>query len=488
MNISNLIKDIFEKIKLWFKNLFRKKQIKQKQKKILKTTISNSKINKYKINFGVNDEQNSSSIGTIYPKLSNKNVQLLNKKGIKLKNKVASLNIDTKTSLNNIDEIIKNINENELSINQAIEINNLLNIINNDENLNLNTNQKINILKENISNIIDKKFDDYETNILKKAYNEYEHVNYVIMTTLLIDDLIEEINEITNDFQKNKYTRIEYERKINKIKDKINKLETINNRKEVRDEIENLRKDFYTKKKDKYDLLYNEEVFINLNNKCDELLILVNNKEKDRHIQFVKKEVKEKIQKTQEENKKKNEEKEKKIKEEQEYNENILKRFIDMEFAHKLLLLRESKRKHISTKEDLIKETLNYYSDFIIGEHNEFNFGRNKIKIEITKLYNDINSTICVIEKKDFIPLEHINVKLTDLTEATLEKQTILNNMIEKKYNYNIDNNETNKAVTSKLNAVLNNEKTKENKNNKVLKKEFNTRENTKSNIIKNHK
>ena len=130
MNISNLIKDIFEKIKLWFKNLFRKKQIKQKQKKILKTTISNSKINKYKINFGVNDEQNSSSIGTIYPKLSNKNVQLLNKKGIKLKNKVASLNIDTKTSLNNIDEIIKNINENELSINQAIEINNLLNIIN----------------------------------------------------------------------------------------------------------------------------------------------------------------------------------------------------------------------------------------------------------------------------------------------------------------------------------------------------------------------
>ena len=38
------------------------------------------------------------------------------------------------------------------------------------DDINLNTNEKLNILKDNISTIIDKKLDEYETNIIKKAY------------------------------------------------------------------------------------------------------------------------------------------------------------------------------------------------------------------------------------------------------------------------------------------------------------------------------
>lgn len=483
MNNSNFVKDIYEKIKLWLINLFRKKKIvikKQQDLKEMNKQKTNTK-KKYKINFTLNEEDKSTTIGTIYPKLSKENLQLLNKKSKLLKDKVQNLNPKNKTGLNNIDEIIKKINEGELEIDKAIEISNLLNDFTSDEQLHLNTNEKINLLKDNISVIIDKKLDNYENDIIKKAYKEYNDVNYVIMTTLLIDDIIDEISELNDDYRKNKYTKEEYERKINKIKDKINKLETIHKRKEVQIELERLRKDFYTKKKDKYDLLYSEEIFVNLNGKCDELLTIIKENEKKeiekKEISKAKKEEenKEKKKKTEEEKdlKKKKEEKEKQKKE---FNENVLKRFIDIEFAHKLLLLRESKRKKLITRDEIINETLSYYHDFLIGENHEFNFERNRLKTEVAKLYNDINSTICAIEKREFTPLEHINIKLDLLTEATLENQILLNDMLEKKHHYRMEEHETSKNVTDKLNGILVKEKAKEKtdeKGEKVLKKEY---------------
>jgi len=496
--MDTLIKNIIERIKLWWNNLFKKKKKITKTKKQLIFDKDNNikKKNKYVFNINLEDENKTSTIGTFYPKLNANNKFLLKKKADKLKKKIINLNIkenninekarglaqpkENELNIKIIDNIIEKVNDNEIYINQAIEINNLLNTINNDQELNLNTNEKLNILKDNISTIIDKKLDDYETSIIKKAYQEFDNVNYIIVTTLLIDDIIDEINELNEDFKKNKYTKIEYERKIKKIKEKIDKLENINNRKEVQDEIENLKKDFYTKKKDKYDLLYNNEIFINLNNKCDELLEIINNKEKEtinnNKIIIEKKEQKKNQKEKQEEIKKKEKEQQEKNELEKEYNENIIKRFIDMEFAHKLLLLRESKRKQLITKEEIIKETLNYYDDFIIGETQSFNFERNKIKTEVTKLYNDITSTICNLEKREFIPLEHINIKLETLTEATLERQAILNNMIEKKHNYRIDDDERSKVVTNKLTNILNNEKKKEKKDEKVLKKEYKTK------------
>ena len=154
-----------------------------------------------------------------------------------------------------------------------------------------------------------------------------------------------------------------------------------------------------------------------------------------------------------------------------------------MEIAHKILLLREKRRKKLNSKEELINEILNYYNDFLIGENNEFRFSRNKVKTEVNKLYNDITSTICMMEKKEFIPLEHINIKLTTLTEKTLEHQTMLNYMLEKKHQYKMEEHETSKAVSSKLIRILKQEKNKEivNKNEKVLKKEFITKKENKN-------
>lgn len=476
----SIIKNIVEKIKLWWKNFFKKKKkIIKKNKHLLCDDKTTSRNKKYVLNINLNNDDKASSIGTFYPQLYQRNKYLLQKKTNKLKKRIIGLDIYEKNqNIKIIDNIIDTINESNLYINQAIEINTLLNTINNDQELNLNTNEKLNILKENISTIIDKKLDDYETSILKKAYHEYDSVNYVIITTILIDDIIDEINQLNEDFQKNKYSQIEYERKIKKIKEKISKLETINNRKEVQDEIEKLRKDFYTKRKDKYDLLYNEEVFVNLNKKCDELLDIIYKKEKINSTNILIENAIEieNNKRKKEENEEKKIRKKKQEKIEQEYNENVIKRFIDMEFAHKFILLREKNRKILTTKEEIIKETLNYYNEFIIGEIHEFNFERNKIKTEVTKLYNDITSTICCIEKKEFIPLEHINIKLEDLTQATLERQLILNDMIHKKHNYRMEENETSKNVTTKLNNILTKEKSKEQKDNKdqkTLKKEF---------------
>ena len=423
----------------------------------------------------------SSNIESFYPKLSNHNILLLNKKGYTLKRKIAGFNHTNKEEeLQIIEDILTIMNDSTIYLNQGIEINSLLNNISNDNELNLNTHQKISILKDNISNIVNEKLGDYENNIIKKAYNEYSSVNYVIVTTLIIDDIIDEINELNKDFEKNKYSKIEYEQKINTIKEKIKNLEIINNRKEVQDEIENLRKDFYTKKKDKYDLLYNDEIFTNLNSRCDELLNLVSEKDKQEKI-IVKKQDEERellklaTQKKKEEQKEKNKLKEEKEKQEQEFNENILKRFIDMEFANKLLKIRESMRKKLNTKDEIISETMNYYNEFLQGEMHQFNFERNRIKMEVAKLYNDITSTICIMEQKEFIPLEHINIKLEVLTRQTLEHQDVLNYMIEKKHQHKMEENETSRAVTTKLTNILENEKVKETnkKDEKVLKKEY---------------
>lgn len=478
MNSSNLIKDIIEKIKLWWKNLFKKKKIINQTKKNVLDNYKQNKKTYHNIN-KIDNGNKSSNIGIIYPKLSKENLELLKQKGFSLKRKILNQqNKNNNKDIEIVDLILTSLNTNEIYVNQGVELNYLLNNINKDQEFNLNTTEKLNLIKDNISSIIDKKLNDYETSIVKKAYLEYKDVNYIIVTTLIIDDLIKEINELSEDFEKNKLNKIEYEQKINKIKEKIDKLEIINNRKEITQEIEDLRKDFYTKKKDKYDLLYNDEIFINLNQQCDQLLKQAENKEKNDKLKKEKNKIininieKEKARKKIEEKKR-----EKQKKELEEQKDNILKRFIDMEIAHRILLLREKARKKLIKREEIINETLNYYNDFLIGETNNFIFERNRTKIEVIKLYNDITSTIYSIKKKEFIPLEHINIKLQTITEKTLENQTLLNYMIEKKYTYKIEDHETNKAVTNKLNNILKNEKDKDKNNDKsndkVLKKEY---------------
>lgn len=481
METGNLVKNIIEKIKLWLKNFFRKKRQLAKKKTNFEEKQNKKKPLYQNIITNINDNKNS-NIGTFLYKTNFQRKEALLKKHLEVRKKIAGYDTNFEENIKLIKEIEKLINNHDLYVNQYYEINKLLSNSHQDNNLNLNTNEKLILLKENISTIIDKKLNDYEIKIIEKAYREYQEVNYIIVTTLIIDDLITEIEEVYNDFKKNKYSKIEYERLIKNIKEKIAKIEEINNYVEVEKEIELLRKDFYTKKKDKYDLLYNKEIFINLYTKCNEILKKVkeNEKKQNEKKKFI-------IEKKNEEEKRKYDQKIKQKEKDklQKEKDNILKRFIDIEIAHRILLLRESKRKKLHTKDELIKETLNFYDEFVMGETQEFKFSRNKIKTEVAKLYNDITSTICTIQKKEFIPLEHINIKLTTLTEKTLEHQTMLNYMIEKKHQYKINEHPSSKNVSIKLIKILEKEKEKEktDKTAKILKKEYiNQKENNHSN------
>ena len=78
MDPGNLIKSIIEKIKLWYKNWFVKKKKKQKEKLNAKRQEGIEKKKKiYKDAMMIIDDNKNSTIGTIYPKMSSKNIFLL---------------------------------------------------------------------------------------------------------------------------------------------------------------------------------------------------------------------------------------------------------------------------------------------------------------------------------------------------------------------------------------------------------------------------
>ena len=103
-------------------------------------------------------------------------------------------------------------------------------------------------------------------------------MNYVTITTVFIDQEYEKIKKLQDDFKSHRYNKYYYEREINQIKQELNKIKNLKNRKDVNDSINNLKKELLTKSKDKYDILYNNEVFMNLEKECDNLLDKINAK------------------------------------------------------------------------------------------------------------------------------------------------------------------------------------------------------------------
>jgi len=368
--------------------------------------------------------------------------------------------------LNNIKKISEMINNNQVLVSQIDELNEMVDMTLNDEKLNFNTNEKINILKENITKLFDENLKEYEKHIIEKAYYEYEKVNYVIVTSMLIDEIYDELEVINNNYHKNRYSKKEFINKVREIEKKLERLEKINNREEVQKEIELLKNDLYTKRKDKYDLLYNKEIFINLEKQCDDVIkqIEINEKKaKEVKVEKLKNDEKLKQAKVEKEKKKKELEKQKeKLEEEKIREENILKRFMDLELARQILTVREIEKLKKFKKENIVEDTLNSYQEFLTGDDHDFNFVRNKIKLEVAKLYNDTLRNICVLEEMPFNPVEHINIKLSDMVEETLSNQERLNNLLIVKKEVNVEETEVSMKVTEKLTGVLEKEKERE--------------------------
>lgn len=465
MKILDTLKNILLKIWAWILHFFikeskvNKKKRGKKQPSIKPKTEFKGVINR--------DDTMENTVITMYPGVFPKELESINKKIEILKKKVHGINDENlENELGNIKKISEIINDNQVLVSQIDELNEMVDVTILDEELNLNTNEKINILKDNITNLFDENLKDYEKHIIKKAYYEHEKVNYVIVTSMLIDELYSELEKAHDNYQKKRYSKKDFIDKVREIEKKLERLEKINNREEVQKEIELLRSDLYTKRKDKYDLLYNKEVFVNIEKQCDEIIKQVEiNEKKAKEVKIEKQKNEEKIkqEEVQKEKKKKDLEKQKEeLEEEKICEENILKRFMDLELARQILGIREVEKLKKFKKENIIEETLNSYQEFLIGDNHEFNFVRNKIKLEVAKLYNDTLRNICILEEAPFIPVEHINIKLSDMVEETLNNQQRLNNLLVEKKKVNVEETEVSLKVTEKLAGVLEKEKERE--------------------------
>ena len=107
---------------------------------------------------------------------------------------------------------------------------------------------------------------------------------------MLLDETKEELKELEENLKKHRFNRAYYDRELRKIKERIENLRKLRDSSDIQNEIYHLRKELYTKSKDKYDLLYNEEVFVNIENECNDMLKKVNKRIIDIKKEEIKKE------------------------------------------------------------------------------------------------------------------------------------------------------------------------------------------------------
>ena len=291
--------------------------------------------------------------------------------------------------VSNINHLLEYIDENDISIIGKDDINN-----------ELNSDVTV-IFNKDIVNVIK----DWNKSIINDVMLEYEQVNYVTVSTTLIDKIIEKYKNIEDDYHHHRYNKNYYNQELNKLKSQINYLQNIKNRHDVDIEIKKLRKQLYSKSKDKYDLLYNNEIFMNINNKCDELLKNINQRIVD--IKTNSKNIIEKQENQQQED----------------YLQKILLRFKDIELAKQLILFSQNKDIGLNDKISYIDSI---YKEFLVGIDEPFNFNRNKAKTELVKLYNDLNKVIYSAKKESYIIVEHINFRMEDLIDAVIVKKNEL--------------------------------------------------------------
>ena len=359
-----------------------------------------------------------------------------------------------------IEEIKEKINHTDLTFYEGIKIDEKIYNVLNDKDLSVDTNKKIVNLKKETLDIIS----SLDKDIQKKTIREYKKINYVTLTNVLLDDTFNDLRKLGDNIKNHRYNKYYYERELTKIKKRIDTLKKLREKSDIEKEIINLKKDMYTKSKDKYDLLYNEEVFINGIKICDDLLKKVNKRVID-----IKKEETE--NKTRKEIKKEKKEEKEKLKEEEERYLNILKRFQDMELARRIIFLHSEKEVHVDDLSSLFDYMNNMYYEFLNGEDKFFNFDKNREKTEVIKLCNSIIRIKGIITKEKEMPIEHINYQLDSLLTWTKDKKEELDNLLISKYNYQKEKHEASILVDNKLYILLG--KKEEKKSTKVLEKEL---------------
>ncbi len=438
---------LIKKIIKWLINLFKKLFCRKKVTKKIKNNINDVRNKRYLKGYGVIIEESSTRVFPLYLMIDNMDKKKLIEKTKLVEVRLSQLEVSNKDILlKKMENIVNKLSENDISFYQNEKINEVLESVLNDKEININTYEKVEKLHQNIYEIVD----NFDKVIQDKVAKEYQEVNFITISTLLLDETINEIKKLEDNYKNHKYNKYYYEREVEKIKERIKKLKKLRDTEKVREEIELLRKSMYTKSKDKFDLLYNDEIFLNIEKTCDDLVNKVNRKVID--IKKIKKE----------DSKEKQEKKDKDNKEEQkEIFENILKRFKDLELARKILLLRRNEEYDINNINELYNRINSAYYDFINGEKVIFNFSRNKTKTELVKLYNEMNYLDCKLTKQEYNFIEHINFQMDDLLDSVISKKEKLDNLLEIKYHYEKEKHEESILVENKLKLLKEKEEEK---------------------------
>ena len=432
---------IIKKIIIWLINLLKKIFGYKKVHNKLKSSFNNKSNKHYFKEYKINNNSVNNPL-PLYLFINESQKDMLLKKIRLIEEKLENESNDI------IDKIKKEITSSKISFYQNELISEKIENILQDKKSMIDTKEKIVTLDKEIIDILE----NYDKNIKEKTKREYGVVNYVTLTTLLLDETNLEIKNLKEDFHHHKYNKHYYEKEIKKIKSRIDYLKSIMGNESVKKEIEELKKDLYTKRYDKYDLLYNEEAFLGLDKICDDLLKKVNK----RVIDLKKEKEDKKVVKEE-----KNNDKDKR-KHEKEFLENILKRFQDIELARKILLLSQNNEKEINNPKELLSYTNSIYLEFIAGEKFKFNYERNKTKLEIVKLINNMGKMNSIFDKQEYVLLEHINYSMSDLVTFALDEKEKLDNVMEEKFNYQKEKDELNILVQNKLNLIAEKEIEKE--------------------------
>ena len=453
-----IIKRIINWLINWLKKIFGKKKVTKKIKK----NMSLARNKHYFKGYGVRDDELGNLALPIYLLISQDEKKDLLQKIDEIKNELLEINVEEEALIIDVlEKTKKKIKDGKISFYQNELLKDKMETFRQDKEVQINLEEKLVLFQDNVKEIVD----NFDKNIKEKVLKEYQEINFVTLTTVLLDDAISAINKLEDDYKHHKYNKYYYERELNKIKERIKKLKSLRDSVKVREEIELLRKNIYTKSKDKYDLLYSDEIFLNIRKNCDDLIVKVNRKIVD--LKSIKKDDKQV---------EKQEEKKDKTKEDKEYLERIIKRFQDLDLARKLLLL-NSKQKglQLQSAKELFSYLDNSYYEFVNGEKLIFNYERNKTKTELVKLYNDLNMLECMLNKKEFIFVSHINDAMDSLLEKVIMKKNIVEESIEEQYHYEPDKNEKSILVDNKLEILkLKEEERKEIYNGQLVKKKVN--------------
>ena len=452
-----LIKKIIEWIKHLFQIFFGKRKIVKKVKK----NIAKARNRHYLKGYGMIPEEVGTFALPIYLMINKEEKEKTLCKVKLLETKILEIDsLNNKIVLEKINEIEERLEQSRISFYQNQIINEKLDDVLKDKKILIDTEKKINSLNHDIIEIME----NFDKNIQDKVRKEYDKINFITISTLLLDETMKEVQGLEEDYKHHKYNKFYYEKAVNRIKERIKNLKKVRDSYKVQEEIEKLRHELYTKSKDKYDLLYNDEIFLNVENVCNDLVRKVNRKVID--LKKVKEDKKEEKEKTKKEE---IEEKEKKDR----WEENVLKRFQDLELARRMLLLSHKEEYEVENTDDLLQRMNNIYFEFLNSNKIIFNFERNKTKMELRRFYNDVNQLYCTLTKQECLFIDHINDKMSDLLEDSISKKKELESLLEEKYHYQQEKHEASILVNNKLNILKEKEeeRNKENESKVLVKK-----------------